>query len=187
MKHNQETKRMVRLYGAWAWEKEEAWLDRMAQKGWLMTGIQFFTYTFHRAQPGTNWIYQLDYNGLSGEELEEYKQIFRDAGWDYVDNFASWHYFRADGDAVKAKTIHTNNESRIKMLWRVTGLIALAGFPSYIWMMTTGRYLQTFTESGTFTFMDATLIFVMLLIGVMLYAIIRLFLKIMQLKREVNE
>ena len=187
MKHNQETKRMVRLYGAWAWEKEEAWLDRMAQKGWLMTGIKFFTYTFRRVQPGTNWIYQLDYNGLSGEELEEYKQIFRDAGWNYVDNFGSWHYFCADGDAVKVKTIHTNNESRIKMLRRVMMLVLIAGFPSYIWMMTTGRFIQTFTESGTFTLMDAVLIFVMLLIGVLVYAIIRLFLKIIQLKREVNE
>lgn len=187
MERNQETIRMVRLYGAWAWEKEEKWLNRMAQKGWLMTDIKFLVYKFRRVQPGINWIYQLDYNGLSGEELEEYKQIFRDAGWDYVTHFASWHYFRANGDEVKAKMIHTNNESRIKMLWRVLSLILLAGLPSYIWMMTTGRYLQTFSESGTFTLMDAALIFVMLLIGVLAYAIIRLFLKIMQLKREVNE
>lgn len=187
MKRNQETIRMVRFYGAWAWNKEEEWLNRMAQKGWLMTDITFLVYRFRRIEPGGNWIYQLDYNSLSGEELEEYKQLFRDTGWEYVANFASWHYFRANADEVAVRTIHSNNESRIKMLWRVMTLVMIVGFPSYMWLITSGRYLQHFTETGAFTLMDATLIVVMLLIGVLAYALIRLFLKILQLKREMNE
>lgn len=187
MKQNQETIRMVRMYGAWALHKEEAWLNRMAQQGWLLTDLTFLVYRFRRTAPGTNWIYQLDYNTLSGEELEEYKQIFEDAGWAYVANFASWHYFRANAEDVKAKTIHTNNESRIKMLGRLMGLLVIVGSPSYLWLVTSGRYLQTFTETGTFTLMDGVLIFIIVLLAFLVYAMLRMFLEILRLKREGRE
>lgn len=187
MKQNQKTIRMVRMYGAWAWEKEEAWLNRMAQKGWLMMDIKLLVYTFRRVQPGTNYIYQLDYNELRGEDLEDYKQIFADAGWKYITNFASWHYFRAIADEVSSPTIHTNNESRIKMLWKVMRLLLIAGMPSYIWLMTTGRYMQRYTESGIFNLYDGLLMLVIVLLLIIIYAEVRLFLSIQHLKQEGKE
>jgi hypothetical protein len=187
MKRNQDTIRMVRMYGAWALQKEEEWLNSMADKGWLLTDITFLVYRFRHIESGGNWIYQLDYNSLSGEELEEYKQIFHDAGWEYVTNFVSWHYFRANADEVKAKTIHTNNESRIKVLWRVMSLLLIVSFPSYIWLMTAGRHLQTFTGSDTFTLMEGVMIFIIVLIIFLAYAVLRMFLEILRLKREGKE
>jgi len=187
MKRNQETIHRVRIYGAWAWKKEEEWLNRMASKGWLMTDVTFLVYTFRRVKPGTDWIYQLDYNELRGEDLEDYKEIFADAGWKYITNFASWHYFRANADEVSSPTIHTNNESRIKMLWKVMRLLLIAGMPSYIWLMTTGRFMQTYIESGTFTWADVLMILVITLVLIIAYAILRLGLAIRKLKAQGKE
>ena len=177
----------IRFFGAWALHKEEEWLNRMAYKGWLMTDLKCFVYKFRRVQPGTNWIYQLDYNSLSGEELEDYKQLFTDAGWQYVTNFSSWHYFCANADEVAAKKIHTDNESRIAMLWRVTRLLLIAAFPSYIWMMTIGRRVQEQVEPNSFTLMDATVILVIFLMVIIAYSVLRMVLEILRLKREGKE
>lgn len=93
----------------WAWDapKEEKWLERMAREGWFLVsgGIVF---RFVRGTP-SECRYRLDYRSETGQALSEYIDLCRDAGWEHVDRFANWHYFRcADPTAPE---LHTDPES----------------------------------------------------------------------------
>jgi hypothetical protein len=93
----------------WAWDapKEEKWLERMAREGWFLVsgGIVF---RFVRGTP-SECRYRLDYRTESGQALSEYLGLCRDAGWEHVDRFANWHYFRCADPA--APELHTDPES----------------------------------------------------------------------------
>ncbi len=131
MKTNEKklTKRCVRFFGAWQADKEERWLNEMAQQGWLLTDVTSMLYRFRRIEP-KNWVYQLDFMELTGDDVLEYQQLFEDAGWEYVTNLTHWHYFRADGDA-NVQRIHTDLQTRIAVLERVRRMVLLAGIPSF--------------------------------------------------------
>ena len=47
-----ETKKVTRWYWVWDYEKEELWLNTMAQEGWTLQRIGFCTYYFERTEPG---------------------------------------------------------------------------------------------------------------------------------------
>lgn len=43
-----ETKTLHRNFWVWEFEKEERWLNEMAQEGWALQNAGFCTYTFER-------------------------------------------------------------------------------------------------------------------------------------------
>ena len=43
-----ETKTLHRNFWVWEFEKEERWLNQMAQEGWALQNAGFSTYTFER-------------------------------------------------------------------------------------------------------------------------------------------
>ena len=47
-----EEKIVHRWMWVWDFEKEERWLNTMAQSGWVLTGVSFCTYRFAPCQPG---------------------------------------------------------------------------------------------------------------------------------------
>ena len=47
-----ETKKVTRWYWVWDYEKEELWLNAMAQEGWTLQRVGFATYYFERTEPG---------------------------------------------------------------------------------------------------------------------------------------
>ena len=47
-----ETKTLHKLFWIWEFEKEERWLNEMAQEGWALTQAGFCTYTFEKGEPG---------------------------------------------------------------------------------------------------------------------------------------
>ena len=47
-----ETKKVTKWYWVWDYEKEELWLNAMAQEGWTLQRIGFCTYYFERTEPG---------------------------------------------------------------------------------------------------------------------------------------
>ena len=129
-KENQITKRCIRYFGAWEAEKEERWLNQMANQGWFLTDVTSMLYRFQRIEP-KQWVYQLDFMEVSGDDFLDYQQLFSDAGWGYVTSLTNWHYFRADGDDTSVQKIHTDVHSRIGVLERVRRMVLLAGIPSF--------------------------------------------------------
>ena len=47
-----ETKTLHRNFWVWEFEKEERWLNEMAQEGWALQNAGFCTYTFEKTEPG---------------------------------------------------------------------------------------------------------------------------------------
>lgn len=100
-------------------EEEEEYLCRMHKRGWEFTGVNFpGIYHFIQCQP-ENVIYQLDYNP-NGRYDNEYTQLFEDCGWEYLQDFFGYSYFRKPASEMKEKEkIFSDNRSKLDMLRRV--------------------------------------------------------------------
>jgi hypothetical protein len=106
------TKKVFKIFWAWQDHNEEVWLNQMAKKGWALKSYQFF-YTFEKIEP-ESYIYKLDYKASRDDDLEEYKQIFADTGWEYVTRYGAWHYFRTLETEETTPEIYTENEYQIE-------------------------------------------------------------------------
>ena len=87
-----EDKMMRKFKWFWAWqdEAEEEWLREMSNKGWHLKHIGFPTiYTLESGEP-VDYVYRLDYRSYWKMEKEDYLQLFRDSGWEYVEEMAGW-------------------------------------------------------------------------------------------------
>ena len=98
-----------RFFVAWADQKEERWLEEMAARGWqlLKGGIRF---VFERDEP-RQMRYRLDYRPTYPQGKDEYYVLYRDAGWEHVCEYFSWHYFRSPV-AAGAPELFSDAESR---------------------------------------------------------------------------
>lgn len=121
MSTESKTRSLWRLFFVWQAEKEERWLEQMARQGWHLErgGIRF---TFRQGPPA-EVRYRLDYRrGVPGV-LEEFKTLCGDAGWEYVDRFLDWHYFRTASAA--APELYTDTESLIDRDRRLLGVLVV--------------------------------------------------------------
>lgn len=121
-----ETKKVFKLFAYWQDTKEEEWLNQMAKDGWLLKDYRFF-YFFEKSEPG-NYVYKTDYKTLKNTDFQEYKAIFKDAGWEHAAQFAGWHYFRTKTDNGVLPDIYSDSDSRIQKYTSVLRTISLAYF-----------------------------------------------------------
>lgn len=116
-----DTKTEFKLFTVPEWEKEEQYLREQHKNGWKFVNVNFIgLYHFVKCDP-RDVIYQLDYNPESTTQKEEYIQMFRDCGWEYLQNFFGYSYFRKaasemDGEEEK---IFCDDASRLDMIKRV--------------------------------------------------------------------
>ena len=128
------TTRKFKWFWPWQDEQEEEWLRDLALTGLHLRssdGVGF--YTFEHGQPA-EIVYRLDYNTLAKKDKEQYLQLFRDAGWEYVGEMNSWQYFRKPVDAGNSDEIFTDNESKIEKYKRFlyTTLVMLPIYMMFI-------------------------------------------------------
>ncbi|MHC0037615.1 DUF2812 domain-containing protein [Pseudoneobacillus sp. C159] len=107
-----KSKKVFKFFLAWQDSNEEVWLNEMARKGWALKTYKYL-YHFEKMEP-TNYIYKLDYKANRDEDLDEYKMIFEEAGWEYVTRYGDWHYFRTVAEGETAPEIYTENEYQIE-------------------------------------------------------------------------
>lgn len=116
-----ETKTEVRYFSVPDWQKEEAYLRRRHLEGWEFVRVSGVgCYHFRRCAP-KDVVYQLDFNTASRTNSEEYVQMFRDCGWEYLQNYVGYSYFRKSADEMNGEEekIFCDEESRIDMMKRV--------------------------------------------------------------------
>ena len=115
-----KTKKQFRWFTIFEYEKEQEYLRKMHASGWKfvkVTGLG--SYHFEECTP-RDVIYQLDYNSDGLAHKDEYLQIFRDCGWDYIQDYAGYSYFRKEvGEDGVAEEIFCDDESRLQMMNRV--------------------------------------------------------------------
>ena len=69
-----EKKTVFKLFFVWDFEKEERWLNEMAQEGWVLDNTGFSFYTFVRCEPG-EYIICLEMNPSS-----DYRAFVKELG-----------------------------------------------------------------------------------------------------------
>lgn len=112
-----EIKRVFGYFTIADWEREQNWLTEMSEQGWRFVKTNGFFYTFERCVP-ERVAYRLDYSGLRRGDRGDYYAMFRDYGWEYLQDINGFSYFRkpADGVSPEDLEIFSDGESRMKMI-----------------------------------------------------------------------
>lgn len=98
-------------------EEEAEYLGRMYRDGWKFTGVTFpGFYHFVKSVP-EDVVYQLDYNQDGLAHKSEYIQMFADCGWEYLQDFFGYSYFRKPKALMQGEEeIFCDAESRLEMM-----------------------------------------------------------------------
>ena len=76
-------------------------------------------YRFEKCEP-EDVVYQLDYNPEGIAHKAEYEQMFRDCGWEYLQDYFGYSYFRKSADEMNGdEEIFCDDASRMDMMKRV--------------------------------------------------------------------
>lgn len=115
-----ETKKEFRYFTIFNHKKEEDYLGDMHRAGWKFTKVSGFgTYHFEKCEPA-DVVYQLDYNPQTKETLPQYLQMFSDCGWEYIQDYVGYSYFRKPASEMKGEEeIFNDTDSRAAMMGRV--------------------------------------------------------------------
>lgn len=84
-----ETKTLHRNFWVWEFEKEERWLNEMAQEGWALQNAGFCTYTFEKTEPG-QYIIRL----AMLDSSPDFESFMEELEAQSVGHCFSWGYFR---------------------------------------------------------------------------------------------
>lgn len=115
-----ETKTEFRYFTIAQWQEEGEYLSRRHQEGWKFVKVDLLgRYRFVRCEP-EDVVYQLDYNQEGWAHREEYLQMFRDCGWEYLQDYFGYSYFRKPAAEMQGREeIFCDEESRLEMMKRV--------------------------------------------------------------------
>lgn len=113
-------KREFRWFSIFEYEKEQEYLRRRHSEGWRFVKVTgLCAYQFERCEP-EDVVYQLDYNPDSASDKDEYIRMFEDCGWEYLQDYMGYSYFRKPAaDMQGDEQIFCDDASRMEMLGRV--------------------------------------------------------------------
>ena len=116
-----ERKTIRKWFWVWEFEKEEAWLNQMAQSGWVLDKVGFCTYHFIACEPG-EYTVRLEMH----EYDEAYISFMSETGAEYIGRMVQWIYFRKKvEDGVF--NIFSDIDSRISHLDKIGKMLSLVG------------------------------------------------------------
>ena len=112
----------------WIWEfdKEERWLNTMAQQGWVLDKLGFCRYEFVRCEPGAYTV-RLEMR----EHDEAYLSFMADTGAEYVGRMMKWIYFRKKTEDGPFE-LFSDLESRISCLDKMCRLLRGVGLANLL-------------------------------------------------------
>ena len=116
-------KKVWKQWWAWDFDKEEAWYNEMAAKGYNLSYIRPFQYYFQTGTPG-EYIYRqelLDHSPAHPES-ESYIQFMEETGAELVCTYQRWVVFRRKAEDG-AFDLFSDLDSRMKQLKRVNMLL----------------------------------------------------------------
>jgi hypothetical protein len=183
--NTKETKTVFKAIFAWDDEKEEKWLEQMAASGWHLKSVAPYFYTFQRGDPETV-TYRLDYKFTLNKDYGEYAAIFQDSGWELVSMMGNWHYYRIKTENHSTPEIYNSGRAKAQKYRRLLAFL-LSFLLIYLLLFNPLRLLRH-EDQGAFTpFYDVTLILAIVLVVLMVYAVIRIAVKIRKLESQSKE
>ena len=127
-----ETKTVRKVFAVWDFDKEEEWLNSMAQEGWALTKVGFCKYVFERTEPG-EYIIRLEMHDYE----DDYISFMRDTGAEYVGRVLQWLYFRKKAELGEFE-LFSDIDSRIAHLKNIGWTLLIVGGSNVILSLTTG-------------------------------------------------
>ena len=144
-----DTKKEFRWFSIVQHEEEQAYLRSQHNAGWAFVKVTGFgTYHFRRCEPA-DVVYQLDYNQEGSAHKDEYITMFRDCGWEYIQEYVGYSYFRKPAAEMNGdEEIFCDDASRIAMMERVFRgrmipllvIFCACLVPQFVIQMSNGRY-----------------------------------------------
>ena len=111
-------------FWVWDFDREEAWLNDMAQSGWVLDKVGFAKYEFVQCQPGEYTVrLEMLEDTVTADKSQDYISFVEDLGAEYIGNVMKWVYFRKKASEGEFE-LFSDNASRIKYLGSVISLIA---------------------------------------------------------------
>lgn len=113
-------KMFVRFFTIADYNEEEFWLREQHKKGLKLVKTVVPCFYFFESVEPEDVIYRLDFKNKTASE--DYKQMYKDYGWEYFNACMGWNYFRksaSDVNGVNDGEIFSDNESKIEMLNKV--------------------------------------------------------------------
>jgi hypothetical protein len=99
-------------------EKEERYLTQMSKKGYRFKKVSFpGFYSFERVEP-EDYVYRLTFKSSWDSDYDNYIALFQDSGWEYIQEFMGWSYFRKKSDE-KNTEIFSDNESKVEEIDKI--------------------------------------------------------------------
>ena len=117
-----ERKTIRKWFWVWEFDKEEQWLNTMAQSGWVLDSVGFCKYNFVKCEPG-EYTVRLEMH----DPDDEYIAFMEETGAEYIGRMVKWILFRKkalDGPFE----IFSDIDSRISQLDKISKLTASLGF-----------------------------------------------------------
>ncbi len=113
-------KKVFKYFTIAQYEAEEEYLRLMHKSGWKFVKVSGFgIYNFEQCEP-QDVVYKLDYNQEGIKHKNEYVQMFNDCGWEYMQDYVGYSYFRKPASEENGNDdIFCDDESRLEMMSRV--------------------------------------------------------------------
>lgn len=115
-----------KLFWVWDYEREEKWLNEMADAGWALISVGFFRYEFEKCEYGA---YKLciAYTGM--EKMMQEDQLIdfmEETGAEYVGCCNRWQYFRRRAELGPFE-MYSDNASRAQYMNSIKKFIIFVG------------------------------------------------------------
>lgn len=112
-----------KVYWVWQYEKEEKWINEMAEKGLNLISVGFCRYEFEEGTPG-EYSYHLEYLKKlpSNPKSIAYIHFLEDTGVEHVGTFKKWAYFRKKASEGKFD-LFSDIDSQLSHLKRIHKLL----------------------------------------------------------------
>ena len=116
-----QRKTVHKWWFVWDFEKEEQWLNTMAQSGWVLDGVGFCTYHFIPCEPG-EYTVRLEMHSPD----DAYIRFMQETGAEYLGRMVQWVYFRKKVRYGEFD-LFSDLDSRIAHLDRIGKALAAVG------------------------------------------------------------
>lgn len=116
-----QTKIEFRIFVPSEYEEEKAYLEERHRQGWRLEHVWPYVYRFAACEP-KEYIYELDFIPMDARERECYVTMFKDYGWEHVQDVLQFSYFRKRADETRQQEgqgLFSDNASRIAMAQRI--------------------------------------------------------------------
>ena len=115
-----ETKKQFKWFTIFEYEKEQDYLRQMHKSGWRFLRVKGFGMYHFEKCTAQDVVYQLDYNKEGLDHKDEYLKMYEDCGWEYIQDYAGYSYFRkAVSEDGVAEEIFCDEDSKLQMMQRV--------------------------------------------------------------------